>query len=195
MYLVPEDETQVEELVKSETLVSQTDIWIETISDWGQISRLVADEKVYAVIIHHTAVNQVNLEELQHLIQNKRLVVATIGIPADQLSEMMGELPSFYDESFANSCKASLCYVIYSSREANGIVEVMPPDDVKDQLDLGMATRTDANLLISEDDSRMMLRLIKSHVWEMQRDYRNDNKQPTLTFSEVEELLGKQSEN
>lgn len=189
MYLIPEDETKIEDLVKPETLANQTDIWIETTSDWRQVSRLATDGKVYAVIIHHAAVNQVDLEELQYLIQHKRLVVAAIGIPTDQLSEMMGELSSL-QESFANGCKGYLCSVIYSTREADGIIEVMPPDDVRDQLDLGMATRTEGRLLISDDDIYWMLRSITSHVWEMQRDYQSSGEaRPTLTPSEIEDLL------
>ena len=100
MYLVPVDEMKIEELVKPERLSSQQDISIGVTSDWGQISELALAGKVYGVIIHHAAINQVDISELQYLFNHKRLVVATIGIPANKLANIIGELSNFNDESY-----------------------------------------------------------------------------------------------
>ena len=170
MYLVPEDETMIEDLVKPERLASQTDIWIETTSDWEQISQLATDGKLFAVIIHHAAVNHVDLEELQDLFQHHRLVVVGIGASTKQWAEMVG-MPNFYDEFFDIGCETYICSAIFSTRE--------------------VMERSRTSYLLNYDERiRILLRSLKNSVWEMQRDYQSsDEARPTLTFTEVEELL------
>jgi hypothetical protein len=113
IYLIPADETKLEGLVTPNKLAKQYNtLPIGVTSDWETINQLALAGKTYGVIIHHAAVDQINLRELQYLFKRKGFVVAGIGIPGDELANLVG-VSSMYNEQMGRYLIPTY-YFIYS---------------------------------------------------------------------------------
>ncbi|MCP4368152.1 MAG: hypothetical protein GY797_08625 [Deltaproteobacteria bacterium] len=197
MYLVPADETKIEYLVKPDRFVNQKDVTVGVTSDWGYISRFANRGSVYAIIIHHAAVDQVNRAELKDLYRHKRLVVVGIGIPTNQFARIIDH-PSFHDEKVDNLiCAPSICFVIATTRkpDLSGNGSIVVPDDLIDQIEFGMQSHMSAGSLVDEESIQTLLGQVKGSIWNMRRDYNIDGVEPTLTWQEIEILLKHPSKN
>ena len=89
-------------------------------SDWKVIEQLIAEDTLDALIVHHAAQDMVNWERTKELFQRHGLVVAGIGIPGDELANLLGA-PALYD-SYADG--RDFDYFIYSMYVSGEPVDV-----------------------------------------------------------------------
>ncbi|MFZ0547078.1 MAG: hypothetical protein WAM60_16655 [Candidatus Promineifilaceae bacterium] len=94
-------------------------------SNWEAIEQLIAKDALDALIVHHAAQDMVNWEEIRELFQQQGLIVAGIGIPGDELANLLGA-PAFYD---SDATGHDFDYFIYSMQISG------QPDDVAKVLD------------------------------------------------------------
>lgn len=181
MYLVPVDKTKVEYWLQGDEFVGDSGYLSFAInSDWAQINRLALDNQIKAVIIHYAAKEQVNLDELKYLYQERGLFVAGIGIPGDELATMLGD-PDAYDPLMKGYNISTYYFAYWSPKK-------------------GLNGARGTNLLLNGYQFRLLLGYIGGNFFlaeERRRQTAEPQIRPTLTNEEIEELkeLGKKFPN
>lgn len=85
-----EHELTVERFLEDKKLLEKHDLSLEAASDWQVVENSLLNQDLDALILHHSAISEVNVQELQTAM-DKGLVVTGIGIPGLELAELLGD--------------------------------------------------------------------------------------------------------
>lgn len=94
MYLIPKDDSQIDNKVRPERLRQVGITQIGDTTEWKTIESLFSEDKLDALIIHHASLPSVNVSELQDIFMTG-VPVAGIGIHGKELADILG-LPALY---------------------------------------------------------------------------------------------------
>jgi hypothetical protein len=172
MYLVPEDVSLVEDSLTPESLINEATRPLGVTSRWQPISELASKQALQALIIHHAAVPDVDQAELQTLFRRQGLVVVGVGIPGDELAQLVG-MPQLYTSNWSDDgftgYETSQFFHIYSywvegeQADMERVETAESPDiEVEHPLSRGMRSSTES--LLIEDGLFIMWHLIDSHL-------------------------------
>lgn len=176
MYLIPDNVTEVEQKLAPELFMEASTLPFSATTEWRVISDLAAQGTLEALVIHHAALDKVDWELIRPLFNRQGLVVAGIGIPGDQLAELVGR-PELFTSTWpawrdGYTYTTSAYFYIYSywiegaptdvaKVEGSGTMEG-PINGIENPLSRQIKASTDS--LVPEGGIATFVHLIELHI-------------------------------
>lgn len=180
IYLVPDDLSQVADIVKPERLIAEQIVPLRATTQWSDVRQAASQGKLKVLVIHYKAIDKAEPDELKVLFKEKDVTVAGIGIPGLDLAELVG-VPTLFTATWpqdvgreAYTTPHYFYIYSYSVKGDGSDIEKLeaegwrpgqsPPDNIPQPLSVSGGASTDS--LLTADGVPTLLHLIKVHVGE-----------------------------
>lgn len=171
-----EPELRPDSLSNHSSLVTLKDITFEASNEWQTVEFALNEGKVDALVIHHSSVDLIKWDVVQKYFEQQELVVMGLGVPGDELAELLGKPQLFTSTWSADSGYITPYFFYIYSYQIDGTEQDVAliqssnqefageeiKSEVQNQLSVSKRTSTDS--LVDPANFTVMFSLLESHI-------------------------------